>query len=287
MQPAAVSISLSPDSLAKSVKSVPSGPRILPKLQKLLVNNDVCVDDILDTIRLDPGIAARVLQVANSAVYSKGVNCHTIEEAINRLGVKKIYLVVSNALCSETLARPLVSYRLKAEDFWRLSLAAGIGAECVATAVGEERDTAYTIGLLHGLGMVVIDGWLQATAPGVRLAYRDFDREYGVDESAHLQFTQAEAAAAMLRLWEFPEAMTLPLLLQYQRNVPAEHQRMVAVVRATKWLRNLASPNLPPPPEALDPATLQALRLGQSEVAALIEEVRSRLQESRDLLVAA
>lgn len=274
----------SPDHLARTARTIPSGPRILPRLQRLLRDGNVGLQEILEPIRIDQGIAARVLQVGNSPVYSKGSRCQTIEESINRLGLRRVYEVVSNALCSEALVRPLAAYGLRAEEFWKLSLATGIAAEVLAVRTGEDRNAAYTIGLMHGLGMVVIDSWLQQSAPSVRLTYRSFDAEYGADELAHLKFTQAEAAAAMLTHWGFPAEMTGPLTHQYGRPVPAPHARMVALFRAAKWLRNLASGVLPPPPENFDPIQLQLLRMQQSELSGLLDEVRARMQESRDLL---
>lgn len=274
----------SPEALAQMVKNIPSGPRILPRLQRLLRDGNVGLQEILEPIRVDQGIAARVLQIGNSPAFSKGARCQTIEESINRLGLRRVYEVVSSALCSEALVRPVVSYGLRPEEFWKLSLSAGIAAECLAVRTGEDRNAAYTIGLMHGLGMVVIDSWLQGVDPQARLIYRGFEAEYSFDEAARLKFTQAEAAAAMLEFWGFPGEMTGPLRHQYQRDVPAEHMRMVALLRTAKWLRNLASGVHPPPPETMEPRQLQLLKLHQSELSALLDEVRNRMQESRDLL---
>ncbi len=273
-----------PKELVRIVKNIPSGPRILPRLQKLLGDPNSSLEEIIVPIRLDQGIAARVLHVGNSAYYSKGVRCQTVEESINRIGFRQVYSVVSNALCSESLVRPLKSYGLKPEEVWKISVAGGLAAEYLAVQSGQDRNTAYTIGLLHGLGMVVIDNWLQRSRPLVRLTYRDFAREYGEDELAQLKFTQAEAAAALLESWEFPEAMVAPIRLQYSPQVPAEHARMVALLRVAKWLRTVVCGIWPLPPEIVDPAALQLLRLSQSQVSMMIEHLREQMQESRELL---
>ena len=274
----------SPQYLARSVKSIPSGPRILPRLQRLLADANSCLEDIIAPIRLDQGIATRVLQVSNSAYYSKGTHCQTVEEAINRIGFRQVYTVVSNALCSESLVRPLKSYSLKPEEFWKLSVAGGLAAERLAVLAGEDRNVAYTIGLLHGLGMVVIDSWLQETTPAARLTYRTFEHEFSRDENEMLHFTQAEAAAALLTHWEFPSEMILPIQLQYAVEIPAEHRRMVAVLRLAKWLRNLAGGVYPAPPEFADPSQLHVLRLSQAQMEGLLDEIRTQMQESRDML---
>ena len=276
----------SPQFLARCVKNIPSGPRILPRLQRLLADGNSSLEDIIAPIRLDQGIATRVLQISNSPFYSKGAHCQTVKESINRIGFRQVYNVVSNALCSESLVRPLKGYSLKAEEFWKLSVAGGLAAERLAVLADEDRNVAYTIGLLHGLGMVVIDSSLQETMPAVRLTYRNFENEFGHDETGQLNFTQAEAAAALLEHWEFPAEMIVPIRLQYAAEVPAEHGRMVAVLRLAKWLRNLASGVYPPPPECPDPASLHVLHLNHSQMEGLLDEIRIQMQASRDMLAA-
>ena len=287
MPPAETAKTIRPDDLVKVVKNIPSGPRILPRLQKLLADTNSSLEEIIEPIRLDQGIASRVLHVSNSAFYGKGVQCQTVEEAINRIGFRQVYSVVTNALCSESLVRPLRSYGLKPEEIWKISVAGGLAAEMLANHAGEDRNVAYTIGLLHGLGRVVIDSWLQQTRPGIKLTYRDFAREYGVDEQAQLRFTQAEAAAALLESWEFPISMVAPIRLQYSDEVPAEHARMVALLRLAKWLRTVVSGVWPLPPEMADPTEMNRLKLSQSQLEDMIGQLREQMQETRDLLAVA
>lgn len=274
----------SPESLARGVKNVPSGPRVLPRLQQLLADGNSSMQEIVDPIRRDQGIASRVLQMSNSSYYSKGARCSTVEESINRIGFKQVYSVVSNALCSDALVRPLVGYGLKAEEVWKISVAGGMAAERLATAAGEDRNISYTIGLLHGLGMVSIDSWLQLNRPGTKLTYRDFQHEFGRDEAGLVGFTQAEAGAALLELWGFPAAMVLPVRHQYSAQVPAEHARMVALLRLAKWLRNVVAGIYPAPPETADETQLRLLKLSQSQLDNMIAEIREEMQETRDML---
>src|SRR6185369_15331136 len=110
-------------------------------------------------IRLDPGIAARVLQVANSAYFAKGVRCFTVDEAVNRVGYDQIYELVSYAVESQVLVRPLDVYRIEADELWKMSVAAALAAELLADRTGVNRESAYTVGLLHCVGMVAIDEW--------------------------------------------------------------------------------------------------------------------------------
>ena len=62
-----------PEDIVREVRHLPSAPKVLPRLKQLLTDGNSAMHEIVALIRLDPGIAARVLQVGNSAFFSKGV----------------------------------------------------------------------------------------------------------------------------------------------------------------------------------------------------------------------
>ena len=76
--------SLTPDDVVRAVKNLPASPRVLPRLKFLLGDGNSSMHDIVALVRLDPAIAARVLQTANSAYFGGGVRYTTVGEAVNR-----------------------------------------------------------------------------------------------------------------------------------------------------------------------------------------------------------
>src|SRR4051812_32120168 len=112
---------LTVDEIVGGVKHLPSAPKVLPGLKRLLSDGNSAMHEIVALIRLDPAIALRVLQVANSAYFSKGVRCFTVHEAVNRIGYDQIYELVSVAVASQVLIRPLEAYGIEAEDLWQQS----------------------------------------------------------------------------------------------------------------------------------------------------------------------
>ncbi|MDP2136399.1 MAG: HDOD domain-containing protein, partial [Candidatus Didemnitutus sp.] len=126
-------------------------------MKKLLCDGNSAIPEVVALVRLDPGISARVLQVGNSAYYSQGLRCYTVEEAVARVGYDRIYELVANAVASQVLVRPLACYAIEADELWESSIACAVAAEFLAEHLKFERDIAYTVGLLHGVGLVVID----------------------------------------------------------------------------------------------------------------------------------
>lgn len=271
---------LTPEDIVRELKALPSAPKVLPRLKRLLSDGNSSMHEIVSLVRLDPGIAARVLHVANSAYFSKGVRCLTVEEAVHRVGYDEVYSLVSYAVAAQVLLRPLSAYEMDADELWRMSVACALAAELIAERSNQDRDVAYTIGLLHGVGMVAIDEWAARTGRQLFLPSAGFPREAISSERVELGFTQAEAGGALLHAWDFPASMCEPVRHQYTPRATMAHAKMACLLYAAKWLRSSicarSADARPGTPEAM---YLQTLGLSVQTLTALEPEIARRLTE--------
>jgi len=275
---------LTPEQVVRELRHLPSAPKVLPPLKRLLSDGNSSMTEIVNLIRLDPGISARVLQTANSAYYCKGTRCGTIDEAVNRVGYDHVYELVAYAVASQVLVRPLEAYQLEPDQMWLSSVACGLAAEIFARQTGEQCDIAYTVGLLHGVGMLAIDEWVVRNRPGVRIVTREFPSEACENERALLGFTQAEAGAALLRHWDFPATMSEPVRWQYFPRSTAGHQRMACLLHAAKWVRSAICAPQRELPAVPDSWLLQPLRLKSEQLEKCAAEVQEQLASISTLL---
>jgi HD-like signal output (HDOD) protein len=276
---------LTPEQVVCELQHLPSAPKVLPRLKRLLNDGNSAMHEIVSLIRLDPAIAARVLQTANSAYYSSGQRCFNVDEAVHRVGYNQIYELVSFAVASQVLTRPLDAYGIEPDELWRTSVACGLAAEMLAEISGEEIDIAYTVGLLHQVGLLAIDEWVLHKHPGVKLVHQGWPREAGDNERALLGFTQAEVGASLLRHWDFPIAMSEPVRWQYAPRSTAGHQRMSCLLHAAKWVRSRAcAPGSATAIPAPDPWLLQPLKISQRQLDRCVNDVRAKLATISTLL---
>jgi len=261
----------------RDLEHLPSAPRVLPRLKQLLCDGNTAMEEVVQMVRLDPGIAARVLQFGNSAHFSQGLRCYTVEEAVNRVGYDQIYALVSTAVASQVLVRPLAAYNMEADALWESSIACALAAESVANQLGTDRNIAYTVGLLHSVGMVAIDDWASRHHPELRFVSKGLPLESCEQERAILGFHQAEAGAGLLRMWDFPHVMFEPVRWQYLPNGTAAHFQLAAVLHTAKWLRTTVLQ-----PKACQPrphSTLLArLQLTNSQLDRLVFEVGAKFK---------
>jgi HD-like signal output (HDOD) protein len=273
----------SPDEVVRALQHLPTTPHVLPRLKRLLGNANSSMQEVIQLVRIDPGITARVLRLGNSAYYGRGQRCYTVDEAVTRVGYGQIYELVAHAVASQVLVRPLEVYALETEELWHQSIACALGAELLAQRVGADRDICYTVGLLHAVGMVAIDEWAFRVARGLRFISAGVPLECAEAERSTLGFNQAEIGAALLRLWDFPPAMAEPVHWQYAPGGTVAFYLIAVIVHVAKWLRTVVchpTVRLPLP----DRSFLQVLQLSPAHLTAMIPRVRTKLHELQLLL---
>jgi HD-like signal output (HDOD) protein len=276
-----------PEIIARAMRYPPSAQRVLPLLKHHLEQTDSSIYQIVDLIRLDPGISARVLQIGNSRPYARNHHrCSTIEMAVQRIGFDLIYEIVVNAVAEQVLVQPLTAYALEADELWNLSVSCALAAELIAEMRGEDTRIAYTLGLLHGVGMVAIDQWLHRHQPTIGFFVKAFPREYSESEQVLIGCTNAEVGAELLRGWDFPFEISEPLRCQYNPLDSLEHQQFSSLLYAAKWVRSRVCFDDHRRPEAPEESRLAPIDLNVFELENLALQVRDRLdQVKRDLAV--
>jgi len=276
--------SLNLASVIRDVEQLPSAPKVIPHLMRLLEDGNSSSIEVSAFIRLDLGIASRVLRVANSIYYGKAIRINSVEEAVTRIGYDQIFEIVSSAAASLVMEPALPLYGWEAGDAWSRSVTCALAAEALAQHVGVDRNLAYATGLLHNVGMVVLDahagrtGHFAALGPGA-----GFPDDWHEQERLLFGFTQAELGAELLSSWEFPRVITLPVRHQYGVETYLGYRREAALLHVSKWIVGMVlSPGAPPPLPAR--TVLDQLRLSTPLLVRLAGEVRMRLTAVRHLL---
>lgn len=276
---------LTPDLIVQETKDIPSAPRVLPKLEDLLSDGNSEVHEIVSLIRIEPSIAARVLQISNSAYYSKGgERCTSVAEAIGRVGFDQVYGMVMHAVTSQVLLRPLTTYQLEVDDLWKRSVTCGIAGELLADLCGQNRETAYTLGLLHGIGMIAVDMWALHHNSTLVMTPKGFPKEYTQSERALLGFTHADVGGILLKKWDFPVDMVSAVRYQYSPPAAGSGASLAALVYAAKWLcENMWAPEgtVVAPPDEL---WLKSIKLDLNRLNKVGEDLKAREDELKQLL---
>lgn len=145
--------------LSKGGIDLPSFPDIVIRIRKVLADENVTADQIVQIIGADPALAARILTISNSAALRPAADPITdLRMAVNRIG----HNMVRNTAVSHGISQSKQSYKLKEakvclEKLW--DECAHIAALCFVLAkkrTSLNPDEALLIGLMHGIGKLYI-----------------------------------------------------------------------------------------------------------------------------------
>jgi len=270
---------VSPKDLVQAFLASGSLPlsRSISQLQDMLRRADYNACDLAEHLRMDPTLATRVMAVANSAFFSRQP-CESIDLAVNRLGTVQLTRIFSQVLASAAMLRPLRAYELRGDAIWRRSVFSAVGAEMAAGRRGGDRSAAYMVGLLHQIGMLVVEALWEKQGNPKKFSYVDFEREYTADEIKLCGHDQATLGAELLRQLSFPASVVTAVTRQYAHPVePVERELYVGrLVRACAY----EVPTLDPHMDVLKEFNLGAT----SHLEAFLADVR---EETQNLMHAA
>jgi HD-like signal output (HDOD) protein len=274
--PNSARISVTSQIVTREVKHLPSAAKVLPRLKRLLHDSNSDMAEIVALIRLDAAIATRVIHVGNSVYFGKGARCSSVEEAVNRVGYTKVYELVSFAVASQVLVRPLAVYGIEPDALWERSVTMALAAEVLAECTGQERDIAYTIGLLHALGMVAINEWAHRHKHELKLPMDNSLLDATAAERGALGFIHADVGAELLRAWGFPAEFAEPLRWQYAPLSANSFIPMACLVQIARWVSHAAHGRVLDVPLQ---AIFEPLGLDPAELNEMAERVTARLAD--------
>jgi HD-like signal output (HDOD) protein len=191
------------------------------RVLSLLYNPDVEIAAVLDCLRAEPGLAARVLKVANAPYYRQAGNIGTVDRAVAVLGLTAIRGVAASG-CLDRLTPPRSGKAFDPERFRLHSLAVACAAQELATATGAGfPGEAYMAGLLHDIGWLL----LVKADPAAMATYLP---PPGADHAAALAAEQAhfgtthEACARLLtEAWAMPDWLALSIVSHHSNAASA------------------------------------------------------------------
>ena len=194
-----------PNKILEKVSAFPSMPKAGIKLRALLSEKNVSIDEIERILRQDPGLAANVLRLANSAFFGLPAKVTALKQAIVLLGVKRFSNIAVAASANKVMSTAVEGYGLSPGELWLHSIAVSTTAEALAkNRKLDKGEDCFTPALLHDLGKLVLGKFVKAEQSKI-----DSLVEKGVPlaiaEKEVLKTDHAEIGALILSKWSFPD----------------------------------------------------------------------------------
>jgi putative nucleotidyltransferase with HDIG domain len=195
--------------ISHSISHVRPVPQIALKVARMIQDKDYRMQQIAKEIRQDQIIAAKVIRLCNSAFVGLKNKIDSIDRALVIMGEKLLLQLVASASLEPYFSDSGQGYSLCKGGLFQHSIGTAMVAEELAKFTHRvPPDIAYTAGLLHDIGKVVLDQYISSVYP---FFYRRTQID-GVElcdaEMEKLGITHPNAGGLLAENWSLPENLT-------------------------------------------------------------------------------
>lgn len=271
------------DQIRVNLKAMPPLPDVAQRLLVMLNDPDYAIDAVVDLVRLDPTLTARLLRLVNSAMFGNARSIMTVPDAIAYAGTRNLVKIVLVSCTAAQFAATPASRYADPGALWHHTLGCAFTSQHLAARVALDPSLAFTAGVLHNVGKIAMarsgNAWRPELADTVDGAVHDLcalEREcFGIDH--------AQAAAVVATAWQLPPELAQPLAAHHDAE-PTDPLAAVLDLADTVTLAagigNPVAPRCPAP----RPASLQLLELDDSDLQTATAHLMAEMQRSGELL---
>ncbi|MBC2607094.1 HDOD domain-containing protein [Pelagicoccus albus] len=271
--------------LLEYTSSLPTSPRIFTRLDQLVNNEDTSLDYISALVKVDPGLAAQIIRVTNSAAYVGTMKVTEIGTAISRIGFNELRSILKKVVENDAFYQAVPAYGITATEFSDHALEVAVASETIAKRFGFDPSTPYLTGLLHEVGKLAIDFYLERLDKVFDIEEQAGDVPLLEFEVGRLGMSHFRVGSELLNHWQFEPAVWQTIKNQNSPQHANTQLRGTAILSLAIWtteqMRGFDADA--PKPDHIKRA-LKELGIDPLDVASLIDDVRFEINDRKNQL---
>lgn len=225
---------LSLSDVIRQVRDLPALSTVVMELLQSIDQEDIDIDSLAGKVSHDQALTAKTLRLANSSFYGMQRKVTTIHEAIAVLGFRTVRSLITTAALTGSFSHAAPG-DFDFAAFWRHSIATAVCAKLLARQLNMNQEYAFTAGLLHDIGRLVMVSRFPAEFAHT-LAYRKLHDCFMIEaEAATLGFDHATVGQALAEHWKFPISMQLAVARHHHPD-SADAEPLAAVIHLAEAL---------------------------------------------------
>jgi putative nucleotidyltransferase with HDIG domain len=274
------------ETVTQSIGQLPSLPAVVHQLLATIDNEQADTTDLARKIGQDQALVAKVLRVANSSFYGMQGKVASMQDAMVVLGFRNVRTLVLAAAMTGSFPKAQRAW-FNEQIFWKHSLAVALAAKALAGGTSIHPDHAFTAGLLHDIGRLVLVTCFADEYRHVVESRTDTDDFLVAAENTQLGFDHSQVGAALALRWKFAPDVSEAVRCHHQKWRP-EAPLLAALIHVADVtahaldLTGEADALVPP----LDSAAWSKLGLGWADYKRQLPAIERQHQGAALLLAA-
>lgn len=220
------------EELLASKGTLPSIPKIIALLLNELDQPEPDLRKISQLINTDPVLTSRLLQLANSAQFQFSSQISSVSQALALMGLNQVRSLATAAAVAGAF-RTIAGVDM--HQFWRYSLNVAKLARTLGGMVRLNQPAAFTAGLIHALGELVLHTSLPAEMAALDQKTDLLSLKRASAEHKLLGFTYADVGAGFAQSWLFPASIVDALQQQCAPFENGVYEPLAGILHLAVW----------------------------------------------------
>lgn len=207
--------------IVSNIRNFPTPPIVFQQIQKVINDPDCTAAKVAAILSEDPAMSVKVLKLTNSAFYGLARSIDSIKQAVMIVGNEAIQnLVLSTSVLNMFKGKGKDSDKEFQESFWRHSVATAYCSRILAKNVRSrgvvDPDSAFSAGLLHDIGKMVIFSFLkekQAILDDARVVDAT-SLDYELEDKV-LGFNHAQIGGYLVKQWKLSKKLSDSIIFHH------------------------------------------------------------------------
>lgn len=271
------------------VRNLPPVSQAALRLVTLLEQPAISNEEIVEVLKCDNVLTAKLLRACNSPFFGLEEPVASVDQAVFLLGHQQILHIVLSLAFGGAMSVVLPQHAVEAEDLWRHSVTTAQAAESIleeGLQVEVDPPVAFTVGLLHDLGKLVLSLALSAEELAeirTRVALAGMTRSEA--EQDVVGTDHAEVGGELLRLWRLPESLVEGVRYHHQPRLDSPHGLSV-VAHVADLVAHEARSDSPGTPMLgrLDQTVRDRFDLQEARLAAMTRRLQEQFEKIEHLM---
>lgn len=237
------------DSILRRVRDLPSLPDVVNSILGLLNSPDVSASQVAKLISYDPGLTSKFIRMVNSAAYGFQRQISSVQHAIMILGFSTVRGVVLTASIFKLFEGRPTRQGIDPTEFWRHSIGTAIASRVMAAKWRiPYSDDAFTAGMLHDIGKMIMDYYFSADYGRVLGEARKNNMPYHGPEFLSieqnlLKIDHCELGYQLACRWKLPATFAEAIRYHHEPQYAHDAPELVHVVALANCFSNLINLN--------------------------------------------
>lgn len=206
-------------------------PQIALSIMRMLRHENYSTEELAEEFKSDQVLVAKVLRLCNSAMLSADKRIDSIDHALVLLGEGHLLELIVSASVDVFFSQQEGGYSLMRGGLFKHALGVAHVAKVISQFTGrQDPGTAYTAGLIHDIGKVVLDHYVGRAIP---LFYKNAptdDSDLIHLEIEALGVDHQEIGKRLAKEWNLPESLTEVIAFHHWPEMAEKHGELVHLV---------------------------------------------------------